>query len=79
MSYKGFYTVDLSYYKELKLNLQFSKSSELLMVAREMIYYIHYTNLIMNLFLSSNENIENVLDKISIVSIDDYMDDPDLI
>ena len=49
------------------------------MVAREMIYYIHYTNLIMNLFLSSNENIENVLDKISIVSIDDYMDDPDLI
>ena len=79
MSYNGIYTVDLNSYKDLKIDIIFSRNSELRMIAREIIYYIHYSNLIMNLFLSSNENIENLLDKISIISLDDYMDGSDLI
>lgn len=79
MSYNGIYTVDLNSYKDLKIDVIFARNSELKMIAREIIYYIHYSNLIMNLFLSSNENIENLLEKISIISLDDYMDGSDLI
>ena len=79
MSYSDFYTIDLTVYKEFKINLMFSDYFELKMISREMIYYIHYSNLIMDLFLSSNENIENALEKISIVSLDDYMNGADLI
>ena len=79
MTYNGIYTVDLNSYKDLKIDIIFSRNSELRMIAREIIYYIHYSNLIMNLFLSSNENIENLLDKISIISLDDYMNGSDLI
>lgn len=79
MSYSGIYTIDLNNYKEFKTELIFLNYFELNMIAREMIYYIHYTNLIMNYFLSSDENIENVFDKINIITLEDYMNGSELI
>lgn len=79
MSYSGIYTIDLNTYKEFKTELIFPNYFELNMIAREMIYYIHYTNLIMNSFLSSDENIENAFDKISIIALEDYMKGSELI
>lgn len=79
MSYSGIYTIDLSTYKELKLDMIFPNYQELNMIAREMIYYIHFTNIIMNSFLSSNLMIEEIIPKTSIISLDDYMNGADLI
>ena len=79
MSYNGVYDVNLSIYKELKQELRFGGYYELKMIAREMIYYNHYMNMIMNSFLSSNDSIENIIKNIEIVSLDDYLDGSDLI
>jgi hypothetical protein len=79
MSYNGIYTVELDTYKELKRDLMFADYYEQTMLSREIIYFIHYSNLVMDAFLHSNETIETVLGKMKMVSLDDYMDGADLI
>lgn len=78
-TYKNFYSIDLSFYKDLKIDIQLSSNYELRMIAREMIYYLHYSNIIMDMFLSSNDTIESAINNLKIVSIDDYMNGADLI
>lgn len=78
-AYKDLYSVNLSFYKDLKIEIQLAHYCELKMIAREMIYYLHYSNIIMDAFLSSNDTIENVMNNLEIVSIDDYLDGADLI
>ena len=72
-SYKGIYEINLSNYKELKIDLMYLDYYELNMIAREMIYYMHLSNIIMDTFLSSNEPIEKAIEKICIISAKDYM------
>ena len=79
MSYNGIYTVDLDTYKELKRDLMFADYYELGMLSREIIYFIHYSNLVMDAFLHSNETMETVLSNMKMVSLDDYLDGADLI
>ena len=79
MSYNGIYTVDLDTYKELKRDLMFADYYELGMLSREIIYFIHYSNLVMDAFLQSNETMETVLTNMKMVSLDDYLDGADLI
>jgi len=79
MSYNGIYTVELDNYKELRGELDFADYYEQAMLSREIIYFIHFSNLVMDAFLHSNETIEIVLGKMKMVSLDDYMDGADLI
>jgi len=68
------YTVDLSYYKDTKIEFALSNNVELMMMAKEMIYYNHLSNIIMYNFLSSNESIEYAINNTKIISLDDYLD-----
>jgi hypothetical protein len=79
MSYNGIYTVELDNYKELRGELEFAGYYEQAMLSREIIYFIHYSNLVMDAFLHSDETMETVLSKMEIVSLDDYMDGAELI
>jgi len=79
MSYNGIYTVDLDTYDELRSELEFADFRELAMISREIIYFIHYSNLVMDAFLHSNETMETVLSNMKMVSLDDYLDGADLI
>jgi hypothetical protein len=79
MSYNGIYTVELDTYKELKRDLMFSDYYGQAMLSREIIYFIHYSNLVIDAILHSDETMETVLSNMKIVSLDDYMDGADLI
>ena len=68
------YTVRLDFYKEMRLDTEFGKYNSLIYMAREMIYYNYWSDVVMNYFLNSNDDIENIIDNLNIVSCDDFLE-----
>lgn len=68
------YQVDLSFYKDLRLEVELSHPFELLSIAREMIYYNHWTNLVMFEFLNSNDDISSIIENLKIKTIDEFFE-----
>jgi len=79
MSYSGIYIADLSTCKQSRINFEFADFRELVMMSRTIIYFTHYSNLVMDAFLHSNETMEAIINNMKIVSLDDYLDGADLI
>lgn len=67
------YTVVLEFYKEMKYDVNFASYYELCYLAREMIYYNYFSDQVMSEFLNSSDDILNIINKIQIVSIDEFM------
>ena len=68
------YEVDLSFYKETRGECNMSSYFELLSIAREMIYYNHWTNLVMFEFLNSNNDISIVIENVQIKALSEYVE-----
>ncbi len=68
------YQVNLSFYKDLRLDVALSHPFELLSIAREMIYYNHWANLVMFEFLNSNEDIISIIKNLEIKTISEFFD-----
>ena len=66
------YEVDLSFYKEMKYDLLMERSSVLMSMAKEMIYYNHWSNLVMFEFLNSCQNLDAIIESLEIKSMEDY-------
>ena len=71
---ENLYTVDLDFYKEIRIDNHFAKYIDLIYMAREMIYYNHWSDIVMNCFLNSNDDIEKIIDNLKIVSCDDFLE-----
>ena len=70
------YTVDLEFYKEMKHDLDTESSYVLMSMAKEMIYYNHWSNLVMFQFLhsSSHEDIETIISSLEIKTMGEYFE-----
>lgn len=68
------YDVQLSFYKDMRIEVNFAKYQELCYMAREMIYYNHWSNYIMNYFLDSNEDIINIINNSNIISCEEFLE-----
>ena len=68
------YQVNLSFYKELRLDVALSHPFELLSIAREMIYYNHWANLVMFELLNSNDDISSIIEGLEIKTISEFFD-----
>jgi hypothetical protein len=66
------YEVDLSFYKEIKYDLQMERSCVLMSMAKEMIYYNHWSNLIMFDFLNSCQDLDTIIKSLEIKTMEDY-------
>ena len=66
------YEVDLSFYKEMKYDLLMERSSVLMSMAKEMIYYNHWSNLVMFEFLNSCQNLDAIIESLEIKTMEDY-------
>ena len=72
------YTVDLAFYKDMKYELAFENFYVLMAMAREMIYYNHWSNLVMYEYLQSSNDIEVVIGSLEIKTIDEYFESNNL-
>jgi len=79
MSYSGIYIADLNICKKSRSEFEFADFRELVLTSRKIIYFTHYSNLVMDAFLHSNETMEAIISNMKIVSLDDYLDGADLI
>ena len=79
MSYSGIYIADLSTCKKSRIDFEFADFRELVLTSRKVIYFTHYSNLVMDAFLHSNETMETIINNMKIVSLNDYLDGADLI
>jgi hypothetical protein len=68
------YQVDLSFYKEMRIECEIAHPSELKTIAREMIYYNHWTNSVMFEFLHSHTDISTVIENLEMRTVDEFMD-----
>jgi len=68
------YQVDLSFYKDLRLDVELSLPYELLSIAKEMIYYNHWANLVMFEYLNSNDDISFIIDSLDIRTINEFFE-----
>jgi hypothetical protein len=66
------YTVDLAFYKEMKYDLNMESQSVLMAMAKEMIYYHHWSNLIMFQFLHTPQDIEAIIGSLEIKTMGEY-------
>jgi hypothetical protein len=66
------YEVDLSFYKEMKYDLQMERSCVLMSMAKEMIYYNHWSNLVMFEFLNSCQDLDAIIKSLEIKTMEDY-------
>jgi len=68
------YDVQLNFYKDMRIEVNFAKYQELCYMAREMIYYNHWSNYIMNCFLDSNEDIVDIINNSNITSCEEFLE-----
>jgi len=68
------YEVDLSFYKEMKFDVSIECPSVLMSMAKEMIYYNHWSNLVMFQFLNSCQDLSAIIESLEIKTIDEYFD-----
>jgi hypothetical protein len=72
------YSVDLAFYKDMKHDLDHENSHVLRSMAKEMIYYNHWSNLVMYEYLQSSNDIEVVIGSLEIKTIDEYFESNNL-
>ena len=68
------YEVDLSFYKEMKYDIDMERPSVLMSMAKEMIYYNHWSNVIMFEFLNSCRDLDAIIDSSEIKTMSEYFD-----
>jgi len=68
------YQVDLSFYKEMKYDVEMESPVVLLSLAKEMIYYNHWSNLVMFEFLNTAKDIDLIINSLQIKTIDEYFE-----
>jgi hypothetical protein len=71
---ESIYDVQLSFYKDMRLDVDFAGFYDLCYMAREMIYYNHWSNIVMNCFLESNDDIYDIIICIDIISCDEFLE-----
>jgi len=68
------YNVDLEFYKEMKYDLNMESQSVLMAMAKEMIYYHHWSNLVMFQFLHTSQDIEAIIGSLDIKTMSEYFE-----
>jgi hypothetical protein len=66
------YEVDLSFYNEMKYDVSIECPRVLMSMAKEMIYYNHWSNLVMFEFLNSCQNLDAIIESLEIKTMEDY-------
>jgi hypothetical protein len=68
------YQVDLSFYKEMKYDVEMESPVVLRSLAKEMIYYNHWSNLVMFEFLNTAKDLDLIINSLQIKTIDEYFE-----
>jgi len=74
MSLMNIYEIDISTYKYFRSEYNFANRSELIGIAKDLIYQNFWCDCVMFEFLRSNDNIEDVIKNIKIKSWDEFFD-----
>jgi len=73
MSSKNIYEADISLYKYYRLEYNFADCSDLIELAKEIIYQNYWCDCVMFEFLRSDYEIEDVIKNIKIKSWEEYI------
>ena len=68
------YEVDLSFYKEMKYDVSIERPRVLMSMAKEMIYYNHWSNLVMFEFLNSCQDLSAIIESLEIKTMEEFFD-----